>query len=69
LCGAKERAGTIGTAIVVALMENNGGAKLSTEPAVFTEVQQFAFAGLVLIGGVSVGIALKNLPRAVTVEQ
>ena len=35
-------AGTIGTTIVVALMEMEGGTRLWTHAAVFTDTQQFA---------------------------
>ena len=35
-------AGTIGTTIVVALMEMEGGTRLWTHAAVFTDAQQFA---------------------------
>jgi EmrB/QacA subfamily drug resistance transporter len=52
-------AGTIGTTVVVALMELDGGRKLWEYPEAFAAAQQFAFASLMPIGLVAIGIALK----------
>lgn len=56
-------AGTIGTTIVVALMEVRGGSRLWIEPATFTGAQQYAFMWLVLVGAIGIGAGLRNQMR------
>ncbi|HEX6767976.1 MAG TPA: hypothetical protein VF208_01395, partial [Candidatus Binatia bacterium] len=56
-------AGTIGTTIAVALMENAGGGALWTSKAVFAGAQQFAFACLVPLGLVAVVISMRAKGR------
>ncbi len=51
-------AGTIGTTIVVALMEFRGGSGLWHDPDVLAGAQQFAFACLLPFGLLAVGIAV-----------
>lgn len=53
-------AGTIGTAIAVALMELDAGQGLWSKAAAFAGAQQFAFACLASIGLVTLIIALMN---------
>lgn len=53
-------AGTIGTTIIVALMEIDGGEKLWIQPEALAGAQQFAFAWLVPVGLVAVLIAIKS---------
>jgi MFS family permease len=53
-------AGTIGTAIAVALMEIDGGELLWREPEIFAKAQRFAFACLAPIGLVAFLIARKS---------
>ena len=52
-------AGTIGITITVALMDAASGPRLWHDPAAFAAAQQFAFACLVPVGLVAVGVALK----------
>ena len=52
-------AGTIGVTITVALMDAAGGPQLWHNSAAFAAAQQFAFACLVPVGLVAVGVALK----------
>jgi MFS family permease len=52
-------AGTIGITITVALMDGVGGAALWHDPATFASAQGFAFACMVPLGLVAVGIAFK----------
>jgi MFS family permease len=52
-------AGTIGITITVALMDAASGPRLWHSPAAFAAAQQFAFACLVPVGLVAVGVALK----------
>lgn len=56
-------AGTIGTTLVVALMELAGHDALWKSPAVFAGAQQFAFAWLVPIGILAIGIVLRARGR------
>jgi len=51
--------GSIGITITVALMEAASGPQLWYSPAAFAAAQQFAFACLVAVGLVAVGVALK----------
>ena len=53
-------AGTIGTTVAVALMELGGGKRLWTNGAAFADAQQFAFACLVPVGLIAIGIALAS---------
>ena len=62
-------AGTIGTTIVVALMETDGGTRLWTHAEVFTDAQQFAFAWLMLVGLVGVGAGLNYRPRGIVSQR
>ena len=57
-------AGTIGTTIVVALMEIDGGPKLWSSQAVFAGAQRFSFAWLVPIGLVAIVISWRARSRA-----
>jgi DHA2 family methylenomycin A resistance protein-like MFS transporter len=57
-------AGTIGTAVAVALMEIGGGKRLWSNGAAFAEAQQFAFACLVPVGLIAIAIALTSRRRA-----
>jgi MFS family permease len=57
-------AGTIGTTIAVALMENAGGGDIWSSKAVFAGAQQFAFACLVPVGLVAVVISMRAKGRA-----
>lgn len=52
-------AGTIGITITVALMDAVGGATLWHSPAAFAAAQRFAFACLIPVGLVAVGVGLK----------
>jgi len=52
-------AGTIGITITVALMDAASGSQLWHSPAAYAAAQQFAFACLVPVGLVAIGVALK----------
>lgn len=52
-------AGTIGITITVALMDATSGPRLWQSPAAFATAQQFAFACLVPVGLIAIGVALK----------
>jgi MFS family permease len=54
-------AGTIGTTIVVALMELQGGAQLWHEAVVFAQAQRFAFVWIALIGFFGIAVGLRQL--------
>lgn len=56
-------AGTIGTTMVVALMEVRGGSRLWIEAAAFTGAQQYAFMWLVLVGAIGIAAGLRNQMR------
>lgn len=55
-------AGTIGTALTVALMEIEGGRELWAAAAVYAEAQRFAFTWLSLVGAVGVAFSLGFVP-------
>jgi MFS family permease len=55
-------AGTIGTALAVALMETAGGSELWARPAAFVRAQQFAFMWLAAIGLFALWVAFRFKP-------
>jgi MFS family permease len=57
-------AGTLGTTLVVALMENHMAGRSQTNPSVFAAAQQFALTCLLPLGVLGVLIALKRARRA-----
>jgi hypothetical protein len=56
-------AGTVGTTVVVALMEVHGGPRLWTEAAAFTDAQRYTFMWLTLVGVVGVAAGLGTQTR------
>jgi MFS family permease len=60
-------AGTIGTTIVVALMEMDSGGNLWASKEIFSNAQRFAFAWLVPIGLLAIGVAFRSR-RSVEVQ-
>ncbi len=56
-------AGTIGTALAVALMEVPRGGNFWSEPGSLVTAQQYAFTVLSALGVLAAGVALSGLPR------